>query len=811
MYNDIYKVECYDNKDDTINHLTQWDLGQIVYFKNLDLDVAPIVHIHNKMLNKNETVTVIPTLNEDKVLSVEIPNLLLQKAYPITIYLYQESIESGKTIYTTIIPVKSKAKPNDYRYVENITSMSLSIFKSDIEKIIQDFKSELDEYGGLSDEQISESLSNYLEKHPIGVGEDGKSAYQIALDNGFEGTEEEWIESLHGDDGYTPLRGTDYWTESDKQEIIDETKISIPLNEYVKSVNNTLPDANGNVTITVTAEQPEFVIKDTLEEALVWLNENGDTSKTYVLPDGYLYKYMTSTTTYDKPNCNNLFELEKSQVGYRISSNGSFKALDGRSITNVIPVTSGETYDIRFYDTGGSGVSQIVEFSDIPTFTVDQVPTNYISHTADLSKTWDEPNALTSKFTHTMSSTTKYIALDVFISDTTQLASAVITLNEPVVLGTTPTTIETTAWINTGHSYQATDYEDRIIAIEEDIQEYSNKLTALENGTISTIPTYWQEHLDVRVDNIRETMELAGRNKSAFLFYSDAHWDDGSKQAPILLNYLFKHTPINKTLFAGDIVNVEPTTETLSDRTIMEYLWDWRSQIRNLKHYSVIGNHDDGNATDNIFSSDYVYSFLFAPEEDNRGIVRGDADTYYYFDDAREKTRYLCLDTAYESVSSLSIEQTAFIKETLISTPENWHIVVVAHIWFVPDYDQYNVRPIPLTGLSNTATQIATILDNYNARVDDFIDCKAKVEFCIGGHIHRDYVDATNGGIPIILCETASLNIRGEFTCTLGTITETAISGIVADYDNDKVSVIRVGRGNSFEVVLSTGVKTVIT
>lgn len=32
-------------------------------------------------------------------------------------------------------------------------------------------------------------------------GKDGKSAYEIALDNGFEGTETEWLESLHGEKG----------------------------------------------------------------------------------------------------------------------------------------------------------------------------------------------------------------------------------------------------------------------------------------------------------------------------------------------------------------------------------------------------------------------------------------------------------------------------------------------------------------------------------------------------------------------------------------------------------------------------------
>lgn len=53
------------------------------------------------------------------------------------------------------------------------------------------------------------------------MGKDGKSAYEIALDNGFEGTEQEWLESLHGKNGYTPQKGKDYFTESDKQDIAE--------------------------------------------------------------------------------------------------------------------------------------------------------------------------------------------------------------------------------------------------------------------------------------------------------------------------------------------------------------------------------------------------------------------------------------------------------------------------------------------------------------------------------------------------------------------------------------------------------------
>lgn len=59
-----------------------------------------------------------------------------------------------------------------------------------------------------------------------GTGSDGKSAYQIAVENGFVGTEAEWLVSLKGadgkdgingrdgvdgKDGYTPIKGVDYF------------------------------------------------------------------------------------------------------------------------------------------------------------------------------------------------------------------------------------------------------------------------------------------------------------------------------------------------------------------------------------------------------------------------------------------------------------------------------------------------------------------------------------------------------------------------------------------------------------------------
>lgn len=73
-------------------------------------------------------------------------------------------------------------------------------------------------------------------------GEDGKSAYEIALEHGFEGTETEWLNSLHGEngqpgkdgkDGYTPVKGVDYFTEADKSEMVTAVIAALPHAEGV--------------------------------------------------------------------------------------------------------------------------------------------------------------------------------------------------------------------------------------------------------------------------------------------------------------------------------------------------------------------------------------------------------------------------------------------------------------------------------------------------------------------------------------------------------------------------------------------------
>ena len=341
--------------------------------------------------------------------------------------------------------------------------------------------------------------------------------------------------------------------------------------------------------------------------------------------------------------------------------------------------------------------------------------------------------------------------------------------------------------------------ESRVSNIEAELEELNDRVAILENSDHTDgIPDYWTEALEKGAQSINAALCAAGRNKSAFLFYSDVHWNYGSQMSPKLLKYLYKHTGITKTFFGGDIVNSEG-----SDYDTMKYLWDWRSQLKDLpNHHSVVGNHDDGTGDNNGgFSESYLYGYLIAPEE-TLDMVMGDG-LYYYIDNTIEKTRYVFLNTAAYSVFDANQEE--WLKQILINTPANWHIIPIAHVWYEPDYSNYDKRPIDIAGMYVDAKKICNILDEYNNRENAFINCEAKVEFCIGGHVHRDYVGYSEKcKIPIILVETDSWHIRGSYSYIEGTkgTDEASVNGIVANYTKREVNVVRIGRGQSYIVSL---------
>lgn len=58
----------------------------------------------------------------------------------------------------------------------------------------------LDEYSATLAEELEKEFEDINNSSGSGGGTDGKSAYEIAVENGFEGTEQDWLASLKGKD-----------------------------------------------------------------------------------------------------------------------------------------------------------------------------------------------------------------------------------------------------------------------------------------------------------------------------------------------------------------------------------------------------------------------------------------------------------------------------------------------------------------------------------------------------------------------------------------------------------------------------------
>lgn len=101
-----------------------------------------------------------------------------------------------------------------------------------------------------TDAEITEIKDEIAEKVQVGAkGEDGKSAYQLAVEAGYEGSETEWLASLKGKDGKdgkdgtngvdgkTPVKGVDYFTTAEIQQIENEAAAKVDTSAYAKTAD----------------------------------------------------------------------------------------------------------------------------------------------------------------------------------------------------------------------------------------------------------------------------------------------------------------------------------------------------------------------------------------------------------------------------------------------------------------------------------------------------------------------------------------------------------------------------------------------
>lgn len=156
LYSEVDKKDLY-----------QWDLNQKFVVADESICQA---HYYS---SEKEGLLVCNTYTKNGVLMVDIPNIILQKPGSFRVYAYHKD----NTLSAFQFKVTPRPKPVDYIYTE----VEVVTIKSLVEDALEEAKK-----AGTFDGEDGKD------------GKDGKSAYEIAVEYGFEGTEEEWLAMIGG-------------------------------------------------------------------------------------------------------------------------------------------------------------------------------------------------------------------------------------------------------------------------------------------------------------------------------------------------------------------------------------------------------------------------------------------------------------------------------------------------------------------------------------------------------------------------------------------------------------------------------------
>ncbi len=501
-----------------------------------------------------------------------------------------------------------------------------------------------------------------------GTGAGGKSAYELAVAEGFEGDLDEWLSSLKGKDGYTPVKGVDYFTPTDKAEWSEHIASELAKRGQIK---------------------PEFVNST---------DECTDTNLLYVLPDGNVYAYTSKT----------VIQAPTNQIKNAIDSDGAaYNGGKGYKDGTRLSLSSGETAQNGYTATGFIEVKQgdTIRFDNIKTNSTDNnifiVFYNkdfaWVGYLRNQSAT-DALSAgvcvLDSNLT--LDSGTLDGAAYFRVSMLTNTSeNYMITVNEPLE-GHTTTMND---WSDTGHKFIPADYENDILYLKE-------RVSALE--TSGGVESYVVEEAERVAKNVYSHQNA---NTFTFLAVADAHYlaADSNIVASNIhagqgMDLVRKGVNVDFAVCLGDNGSGSGKEGSVNRATIEMGVAQIRaanatmeSAFRGIPNFRTVGNHESLVFNYTFNGNDYLDSSELFPLYGayNRGAVfhEGNKERGYCYRDFDDwKLRVICVNTS--DIQDLAISdntrdiyvsatQGQWFAETLdLSDKDNaaeWSVLILSH------------------------------------------------------------------------------------------------------------------------------------
>lgn len=233
------------------DELFQWDINRQIIVSDASIDA---VHYSNRT---DDSALVVEVKEENGLRVADIPNILLQESWDINVYGY---CDGYYTKQAARIKVNPRTKPESYVYTETEV-LNYNTVMEKIDRVENNIGAAVNDY--LIKNPVVVDLSDYYTKSQVDAaidaveltpgpqgpegprgpqgepGQDGAPGPKgdtgpagPAGKDGAPGQQgpqgEPGAPGAPGQDGHTPVKGTDYWTETDKAEMVADVIAAIP-------------------------------------------------------------------------------------------------------------------------------------------------------------------------------------------------------------------------------------------------------------------------------------------------------------------------------------------------------------------------------------------------------------------------------------------------------------------------------------------------------------------------------------------------------------------------------------------------------
>ena len=659
-----------------------------------------------------------------------------------------------------------------------------------------------------------------------------------------------------GDDGDDGVSVSHSW---------NDTTLTVISASGTSSAN--LKGDTGNSGVYIGSTEPQD------PEQLVWINPEGvtdelakrnqlspefansieectDTTKLYVLPDGYIYGYMLTevvTGGYEnkaQPLPNNKTDTELWVNDYRFSS-GGIAAETGTTICNYIACKVGDVVRVK-------GANFRVNQDRYSLRKADKTA-NGAAYVSNPNASYATVNKVGDIYEFTIvKADTAFIRFA--FQTPTDASQAIITVNEEIVEATT--TIEY-AWKSTGHAFVPADYENRIVAVEGEVAVARENISALtedikavkdtvDNIGVTQIPDYWKPHLAEKIERISELQKLGGKDTFTFPVFADTHYTSNlGKIAPLLAKEIMDKVHSKFAVDVGDAQTrgCHANKEALEEENVL--IDKMFAPIRD-RLLRTEGNHDgsygkldrDGDGVISNHYSDgtvkpyneretYVHNLtqaeLFECIYRENGLatdVHTDSSgTAFYVDDTLSKARYIVLNThkndyelnadgtqKYPKMWLFHYTQEQFdflINDALTNElDDDWAVMVFAHCPVTQEISDRELMQGVLKAFRNKTSYKGNYAGSFSydaVSVDvDFSNAKGEFVGYFHGHNHIDSVD-TSCGFNVIgtRCDAMEENDSTLKAQRIqGTVTEQSFDVFTVNKAERKIYGTKIGAGS---------------